>query len=109
MWNRRMDGIAGKDRAGAQAFVAKEMWLQFPEMHLKFLESALEWGVCHFEGDYSPYEPQEQGYPGCPADMTLTSVTLFGFEVMDLLTKEQVATIEDQLMEERFELDEEGL
>jgi len=102
-WIRRMDGIAGKDRVGAQAFFAKELWENNPNFHQFFLQSAIEYGVVHFEADYQPMEPTSRTYPGCASSTVLTDAVLLGVSVIEILTADQVAAIEEDLHEKKEE------
>ncbi len=42
------------------------------------------------EFDYQPEEPQTRDYPGCEADVDITSVTFKGVELRDALSKTQL-------------------
>jgi hypothetical protein len=50
--------------------------------------------------DSSPAEPQTLTYPGCDAELTVTSVVMYGREIADDLPIDIIEHIEQQIIED---------
>lgn len=101
-----MHAIAAKNRAAVQTIWAVEMWKNNTPLRAEFLDSALEYGIVEFDFDCSPYEPETHIDPGCDAECNLTEALMLGIDVVELLTKSQISTIEENEIERQCDMAE---